>query len=269
MTAALDPSHARNAYAALAPFYDELTAHHRSDDLATAIETLAVETGLPGRRLLDVGCGTGKSFLPFLDRGYAVTACDLSAAMLERAGRKAGGRVPLLRRDMRALGEVGRFDLITCLTDAVNYLHDRSELEAAFGGMRANLAPGGVLVFDVLTLGSFRLLHGGSSVIERPGLVLLWQGRADAPPSAGALASAAIDAFVEEPGASWRRAHSRHWQRHHPPGELRSALRAAGFGWVRSVGLAADGRVERVLDEERHAKAVVLARASAPDSEGR
>lgn len=269
MTTALDPAHAEVAYAALAPFYDDFTAHHRPDDWAATVEALARESGLSGRRLLDVACGTGKSFEPFLARGYAVTACDVSPDMLERARARASGRARLLRRDMRALGRIGRFDLITCLTDAVNYVHDRSELEATFGGLRANLAPGGVVVFDVLALGLFRALHGGSSVLERPGLVLLWRGCADAPPRAGSLASAAIDAFVEEPGASWRRAHSRHWQRHHPPDELRAALRAAGFGWVRIVGLAADGRVEQPLDEDRHTKAVVLARASAPDSERR
>ena len=44
----------------------------------------------PGERVLDVACGTGKSFMPFLARGWDVTACDLSPAMLARAATVAG-----------------------------------------------------------------------------------------------------------------------------------------------------------------------------------
>ena len=46
--------------------------------------------GLPGNRVLDAGCGTGKSFLPLLERGFEVTACDQSEAMLDVAASKAG-----------------------------------------------------------------------------------------------------------------------------------------------------------------------------------
>jgi len=35
--------------------------------------------------VLDVGCGTGKSLLPLVRRGYHRAGCDLSADMLSRA----------------------------------------------------------------------------------------------------------------------------------------------------------------------------------------
>src|SRR5688572_7361509 len=77
------------AYERLAPAYDVLTADYRHDRWLAALEALAREHGLRGRRLLDVACGTGKSFLPLLDRGYDVAGCDLSPAMLARAAEKA------------------------------------------------------------------------------------------------------------------------------------------------------------------------------------
>ena len=75
-TATLDPAEA--AYDALAPAYDILTADYDYDAWLSAIERVAIAHGLTGRRVLDVACGTGKSFLPLLERGYEVTACDIS-----------------------------------------------------------------------------------------------------------------------------------------------------------------------------------------------
>src|SRR5256885_12491864 len=118
----------------------------------SALERVAERHGLAGRRLLDVGCGTGKSFLPMLERGYEVTACDISPEMVAEARRKAGGRAELHVADMRRLPVLGEFDLITCLDDAVNHLLGPDELADAFEGLRENLAPGGLLVFDVNTL---------------------------------------------------------------------------------------------------------------------
>ena len=52
---------AERTYEAMAPVYDDFTAHHDYEgwiaDLLKALE----RHGLRGKRLLDVGCGTGKS----------------------------------------------------------------------------------------------------------------------------------------------------------------------------------------------------------------
>ena len=100
---------ALEAYEGLAPFYDQFTADYSYDNLLAELECLALDHGLAGRRLLDVGCGTGKSFLPMLARGYEVTGCDLSPAMVEQAREKLPpGLVELFVADMRALPVAGR-----------------------------------------------------------------------------------------------------------------------------------------------------------------
>ncbi len=71
--------HAGPAYAALAPHYDRFTAGYPYENWLAQIESRALACGLVGRRALDIGCGTGKSFAPLLARGYSVSACDLSA----------------------------------------------------------------------------------------------------------------------------------------------------------------------------------------------
>ena len=134
-------SDSAEAYAVLAPAYDLLTAEYAYGPWLAAIEWLAVRHGLTGRRLLDVGCGTGKSFMPLLDRGFDVTACDISPEMVAAARAKARGRADVLVADMRRLPVLGEFDLITCIDDAINHLLGPDEVADTLAGLRENLAP--------------------------------------------------------------------------------------------------------------------------------
>src|SRR5687768_8584321 len=166
---------AAETYQGLAPFYDELTREHDYEGWTHHLEQTALRFGVTGRTLLDAACGTGKSFLPFLGRGYDVTACDISPEMVELARHKAPEVEPFVA-DMCALGELGSFDLITCLDDSVNYLLVEGELEAALASFAANLAPDGVLVFDVNTVSTYRTTFARDAIVDGPGVYLVWHG---------------------------------------------------------------------------------------------
>ena len=58
------------AYEAIAPAYDDFTAHHNYDLWLGALMQKLEKHGIPGKRLLDVACGTGKSFIPMLEKGW-------------------------------------------------------------------------------------------------------------------------------------------------------------------------------------------------------
>ena len=261
-------SQVRDAYDALAPFYDQFTSHHRYDEWTAALERLARAAGLRGRRLLDVACGTGKSFLPFLERGFAVTACDISPAMAAIAERKAAGRARVEVHDMRALPRLGEFDLVCCLDDAVNHLLDESELVAALTAMRANLAGDGVLVFDANTLMAYRGFFASGLVVQSEDRVLVWDGRTAPDMPAGGASEAELLA-LERDGDWWSRTRSAQRQRHHPEATVRAALAAAGLPWVATYGMHLDGTVTNGFDEIANSKAVYVARASAPDDRER
>jgi SAM-dependent methyltransferase len=250
-------SDTRAAYDALAPVYDGLTSHHDHERWLTLLLGLAGDHGLTGSRALDVACGTGKSFMPLVRRGFDVTACDLSPAMAARARRRARGhRVRVRVADMRRLPVLcERADLVTCLDDAVNYLLDPGELRAGLAGMRANLRPGGLLVFDVNTLATYRTVFCEG---------ISWGAGEETYASVGERRPVERGALFATTLQAWRGdtllAQSRHVQRHHDAGELERALRDAGLEPLELYGSVPDGSLEHPPDEQLHVKTVVVAR---------
>jgi SAM-dependent methyltransferase len=252
----VDP--ACEAYEALAFAYDALSADYPYDRWLPALERLARAHGLRGKRLLDVACGTGKSFVPLLERDYDVTACDLSEAMLRRAAEKAPG-VPLYRLDMRELGVLGEFDLVTCLDDSLNYLLREQDLRAALAGLRRNLAPEGVAVWDLNALAMYRAQFASDWVVERDGVFIAWQGLTDRDLRAGARARARIDVFADPDADAWRRVGSEHVQRHWPRECLESAAADAGLRVLAVHGQHRGAVLDADFDELVHTKAVYVA----------
>jgi SAM-dependent methyltransferase len=253
--------HARTTYDAFAPHYDAFTAHHDYEAWTTTLEGLARECGLRGRRLLDVACGTGKSFLPYLARGYDVCACDISPAMLEVAAGKAGERARLEVCDMRDLPTLGAFDFVCCIDDAVNYVLSDDELSSTFAGFARNLAPGGIVLFDVNSVATYRTFFASTSVVIGEDRVLVWDGHASESFSAGDLGEATLEALHRQPDGAWRRERSVHHQRHHPHAVVERTLRRAGLQLIAVRGMLLDGTMTEGFDELANSKAVYVARA--------
>lgn len=262
MTALGEHDHARRAYDVLAPHYDRFTAHHDYAEWTLTLERLAVAAGLRGRTMLDVACGTGKSFMPFLERGYELTACDVSPGMLAIAASKAGERVRLELEDMRRLPVLGSFSLVTCLDDAINYLLSSAELEAALTGIRRNLATGGVAVFDANALSTYRGFFASLSVLPAEDLVLVWRGQASPDSEPGAQARATIEALVRREDGTWTGETHAHLQRHHPEPVVRDAVTAAGLEVAGRYGMTTDGAVHDDFDEAAHSKALYVLTAA-------
>jgi SAM-dependent methyltransferase len=250
---------ALSAYEALAPAYDEFTAGYGHERWLRVLERLALEHGLAGRRALDVACGTGKSFAPLLSRGYEVTACDISPSMVREAAVRLGNPARAFVADMRSLPAFARFDLVTCLDDAVNYLLEPEDLEAALASMRAALRPGGMVVFDTNTLHTYRTTFATDAVSESDGRLFCWRGESDAESEPGELHGATIEVFTRTHDGCWTRATSHHRQRHHTRDAVQGALARAGLALRAVRGQSPGARLSVDPDEERHSKLVFLA----------
>lgn len=247
------------AYEAIAPVYDDFTAHHKYEFWMGQLLPKLEKNGLQGDRLLDVACGTGKSFLPLLKRGWKVTASDISAEMVAIARTKVGPEVRLSVADMRTLPKLGEFDLVMCLDDAINYLLDEDELVAALSAMRANLAPTGLLIFDVNTITSHRTFFAEEVVMEKNGRRMIWRGRGrpDAPPGGLVEASFEVEPIDESAGPAIPPEF--HRQRHFPEEVLRAAIARAGLELRDVYGHDDSGVPEQPLDETIHTKAIFIA----------
>jgi SAM-dependent methyltransferase len=196
-----------------------------------------------------------------LDRGFDVCACDVSPAMVALASRKAAGRASVSVHDMRELPRLGEFDLVWCLGDALNYMRDARELEAALTGMRRNLAPDGIVAFDVNTLATFRRVYSSILVVPGERDVIVLDGHGSADLDAGGSASVWIDRLRAHngDGGSWERRRSVHHHKHHPADEIEGALAAAGLETVARWG-STDTGLEPAVDERRQIKVVYTAR---------
>jgi SAM-dependent methyltransferase len=259
-TAEIAPqAEALEAYERLAPVYDVLTDGYDYETWLTSLENLALDHGLPGRRVLDVGCGTGKSFEPLLERGYTVTACDLSPAMVAAAREKARG-VHVFVADMRRLPALDPVDWVTCLDDAVNYLLGDDDLALALTGMRRALRPGGLVTFDVNTLRTYRSDFGSEYWHDGSGAFICFRGSAGDSFAPGGVAEALFESFVPVGDGNWRRITSRHVQRHHTRGAIETACERAGLELVAVRGQVTGGHLRDEPDEMAHTKLVYLAR---------
>ena len=247
----------RRTYDALAPSYDAFTLGYgyRYETWTATLLARAEAEGLQGKRMLDVACGTGFSFIPLLERGFEVTGCDVSPAMIETARAKVGDRAELVVADMRELPDLGRFDLIWSINSAMNYLLTTEELTATLDGMRRNLAPGGLALFDLMSLKTARSFFAEEFTVEREGKRFRWQG---------ALAGEAISTGMvgggrlEEEGKPTPA--DGHRMRHFGEAEVLPAIEAAGLRCVRVLG-EDDGDLHEDLDEETEPTAVYICRA--------
>lgn len=250
-----DPT--RTAYDTFAAFYDDHTNafKYQYRRWSSRLYAKAKEAGLAGDRLLDVGCGTGLSFVEMLDRGLRVTGCDLSPEMIEVARSRVGDRAQLVVADMRALPDLGQFDLVWAVNDPFNYLLNAGEVEAALAGMRRNAAPGGIVLFDSITLAVCREFFSGEMVREQGGRQFVGRGRL----SPEQIVPGVIGEVEFEVNGEPESAHV-HRFRHLPEDELLAAIDAVGLQCVGVFG-ELDGGLHPDLDEETHTMAAYICRA--------
>ncbi|MET7337575.1 class I SAM-dependent methyltransferase [Nonomuraea sp. NPDC005650] len=247
------------AYESVAARYDELNARMDTSGLVDRFVEAAHRYGSGGRRLLDAGCGTGRSSVAFGERGFEVTGYDLSPAMVALARRRPGAEgIGFLvgRLETPPPGLTG-FDVVACVDVPMTYLTGTEQLRRSLAAARDQLAEDGVLVFDLNTIGYYRRTFGVPAVADRGDRYAAWFAVSPRiEPDAVVITQ--FDLF-ERNGAGWERVSMRHVQRHHSERTVREAAEQAGLRVVATHGLVGTSARERA-DEDEHDRILYVAR---------
>lgn len=217
-------------FADWAPHYDRDDERTWTRRVCSAFAAAAAGAGVPGRRLLDLGCGTGTSALTFADFGYAVTGCDIAPEMLAIARRKPGAdRLCLVVADLRRLPDLGDHDVVTAVNDPFSHLLTDDEFRLALRGVARHLVRGGVLVFDQHPLAAYRAVCGDVTVTESPDHILIRRTRPDRT-SAHDVFTVCLDRFTRATsGADWTRSTVHLNLRHRTPEHVDRLITEAGL----------------------------------------
>lgn len=223
-------------YAALAAGYDGLMEDGKYLARAAYLAQLLEGSPIPVRHILDLGCGTGTIACLLCQRGFRVTATDLSEEMLTQAARKAEGlsRPPLLlHQPMHRLKLLEPADAAVSTLDALNYLTREGELRQTLERVLACLRPGGLFLFDVNTPWKFQRMDMQLYTRETEDTFCVW--RTFFSPKRR-ICTYQVDIFYQKPEGVWRRGYEQHRQRAWSREEWTALLRQSGFENVAVTG---------------------------------
>lgn len=259
---AVPTDHAAVAYDATAPFYDILSQGDDYSVFGDILESLIKRADPPGNKLLDAGCGTGRSTVAFAERGFDATGMDISPEMIRIARENHGSTgIGFHVHDVRhPFTEGGPYDVVLCMSDIVNYCADAEHLAEALTSFGAAMRPGAVLVFDANTSRGYAMMRS-THVYQYEGLFATMSGRFLKDGDDPERFRMVMNAFRNngpEPHL-WTRETIEHLQRHHTPQEFADTLDAAGLDLVAAHGLERDGSLSDRVDEDAHTKGLYVA----------
>lgn len=234
-----------------APLYDQqvytTNTVHEVDFLIDELQLL------PGSKVLDIGCGTGRHSIELAKRGYSVTGLDLSSEMLLRAhaaAKAANVSVQWIRGNATSFEMAERFDGAICLCEGAFGLlgQDDDPIEQPLSilcNLSRSLKPGGRTLFTVLN---------GAAMLRRHQNLDVSEGRFD---PLTMVESSEVAPQDKVPAVAVR-------ERGFIPTELRLLFRMAGLSVTDMWGGTAGNWGRRLLDLDEIEIMVVARKSSEP-----
>ncbi len=217
-----------SSYSAFASIYDELMNDIPYDAYVELLDLAS--TGVSGKKVLDIGCGTGLLSAMLAKKGADVTAIDLSADMLEVASHRAQSLsldIKFIEQPMQRLEVEDTFDAAIISIDSLNYVIEQQDVLETFRRIYGALRTGGVLLFDVHSLFKMdEIFLEGPFVFDNRSITYVWQ---TAPGDQQHSIYSELAFFVKQQDGSYQRFDEVHMQRSFAVPEYVHMLEQAGF----------------------------------------
>lgn len=123
----------------------------RYEETQGECEQIVALLGLaPGAKILDAGCGFGRTVGAFAQMGYDATGVDISPAVIDEARRRNPDGTYLVHDLTRRLPDgVGPFDAVVNVYSSFGYGQTIEDDQAVLETWHAALRPGGKLVMEL------------------------------------------------------------------------------------------------------------------------
>ena len=212
-------------YGDFAAAYDLLTFNVPYDEIADYYAEILCKM-TDGKRLLDMGCGTGSLTVRLAERGFDVIGQDASPEMLSIAAEKSS-KIMWICQNMEETELGGKVDAVISTLDSVNHLNGREAVLNCFRRAAECLESGGAFVFDVNTVFKHREILGGNTfVYDVDGVYCVWTNTFD--PSDNGV-DIELDLFFENEDGTYSRGEESFREIAFSADEYRKMLETAGF----------------------------------------
>lgn len=132
--------------------YLEVYRHRDEDDADNLINLILSETQLPeNAKVLDAACGAGRHAVILKEKGYNITAFDLSKVLLKigkRNSQKLNYNINFFCSDIRNVPLKAKFDLIINLFTSFGYFDTYEENFHFIKSSKKTINENGYFVFD-------------------------------------------------------------------------------------------------------------------------
>ncbi|MCJ9750394.1 methyltransferase domain-containing protein [Neorhizobium sp. BETTINA12A] len=138
----------------------------------------------PGRRVLDLCCGTGETARSLCSVGWRVIGVDRSTDMLAIAADKLRselkeGRAELFEGDAERFQLSHKADACVCIDGALNHLPTLEALQSCFYNVSQSIVDGALFVFDLLEADHFSQWANSVTMVDDKDVMYVRRGSWD------------------------------------------------------------------------------------------